>query len=234
MKKLLSIVATLAAAAGLVRAAAPPGDKPELPPGPWVVPQMPAMAQWAVDYVYADALPPAAPGTPAATDPFGDPRNMRPARVVVEKTGSIRHERWTLGAELKQEVWAWGEMVVKQGPRGKAFTPTVGSDAGGNAFPEMNWISPEHFVGTESKDGKKMWVFKKEWFDEDHKSLGISTAIVDPDTRYPVSYDYPPETRHYAVLSPPQGMLAVPPEFAAAGREMIDHAKAATPHLAAP
>jgi len=205
---------------GMIRAEEPP-EKPSLPPGPPVVTQMPDFAQWSIDYVYADSpdggVPSAAPGSTVAAGRDGlqeenikglslgaNISGMRPLHVVITKTGDIRHEEWSLEKNGTKEIWAMGDVVVTRSSIIPGLIPSNMAGMGGDTFPELAWLSKEDFVGYEDEAGRKCLAFKKNWYSDEHVFLGTSIAHIDPDSRYPVSFQFADQTRHYTILRPAQ------------------------------
>ncbi len=219
----------------------PSAEKPSLPPGPPVMTQMPDFAQWTVDYSYADGADPAS-SSPQAGLTEGNAMglsvgpivaDMRLVRVVYTKTGTVRHEEWSFD-KGSREVWAMGDVIVRRGPESSALVPNNDAGLEGNVFPELDWLSKETFTGTQTKDGVQYLVFKKNWYNDDRSFVGTSIAYIDPDTRYPASFQFGNQTRRYTIQAPPTVPLAVPPDFAAAGTAMTEQIQKATPHLAPP
>jgi len=249
MNRYLLIAACLSAAfAGWSNAQTPSG-KDILPPGPWVVTQMPDSAQWTIDYTYADTRK----HRKALVKLAGD---ARPTHVTIVKTGAIRHEIREMERGLKSEFWAMGDMMVERRSNApKLFAYTSGPKD--SEFPEFGWISQTNFTGRKIVDGSDCLVFQQQIdplqitypatyaaqqkdYQRDATEVKSDTptvlaiALVDAKTRLPVSLQAGPELRRYAFLPPPAAMLSVPDEFAAAAKEAKARVDAATKPLSAP
>ncbi|MBE7158690.1 MAG: hypothetical protein INR62_09705 [Rhodospirillales bacterium] len=102
-------------------------------------------------------------------------------------------------------------------------------------LPEFTWINRQNFTGVQTIDGRKCLVFvaKIDPMQVENPRLFATTsgsgdpdakvpvtALIDFETRLPVSIAYRNLTMTYQILAAPAGGLAVPPEFVAAAQEL--------------
>jgi hypothetical protein len=256
MKKSLAILIgalVIVTAVGLARAQSDsaPATKDVLPSGPLIVRQMPALAQWTIDYTYTDVPKPGAPSlldqykqaalqNPSLAKAMEDPQyvfaiqNIRPIHAVVTKTGNTLHTEVAYQQDYKGEVWIVGDLTVQKLPNKSELTAGITGGTDQEVFPEFDWIGKDNFIGMQSKgEHTKCIAFKKDIYDG-HDLIGTKLAWVDLGTRYPVTYQYLTETRDYKILPPPTVPLVAPEEFVEAGRAMMKRVESGTPHLAPP
>jgi len=230
-------------------------DKKLLASGPLFVNPMPDPSQWAVDFTYTDAPQPgdtsrdtaqmerlqkAAQQDPALAGQLKNPqflfsiKNIRPKRIVITKSGDIRHEERLMERDYKEESWRTGDVEVEQKANSKKLSVKMMSSFAARDFPELGWISLKNFVGIQSLNGRKCFAFEQERYDDEHQPIGKAGAYVDVDTRYPVAFRYLTQVYQYTILPPPATALTVPDEFAAAAKAKMEQIKKATARLAQP
>ena len=237
----------------------PEPTKGVLPPGPLIIDQMPAFAQWTIDYTYSNTPKPGEPSAldlykqealkdPALAKALEDPQyvfslqNIRPLHMVVTKTGNVLHQETTFEQNYKGEMWANRTVKVEKRPNLSELVAVIRNDLQDAAFPGFDWISKRNLAGIETKDGHKCAVFKGQVDPvaiSHPGEVGSGTTVpaiayIDSETHYPVSFQFGVETRQYTFLAPPTDELVMPDEFVAAGKAMMAQIQKATPHLGRP
>lgn len=263
MKNAIFILACACALVSSWSQAQTPSPTDQLPPGPLIVPAMPDMAQWSIDFTYKV---PSTPESVAATlaimkqnaqqDPvlakaLTNPQYVfavtrpRPKRIVITKTGAIRHEETEFERSIKGESWQFdGNYVVRQ-PNYPALN-AIGSEGITPDFPEFGWINAANFVGIKKVGPTDCLTFKQDLAPaviltpRDPKGptgstqLVPVTAYVDLQTRQPVALVFDGEPRRYTMASSPLAALVVPEDFITAAKVARAHADAAIKLLSPP
>jgi len=205
-----------------VLAVASPADQSLLAAGPAVaptpLPDGPLLnaggdfSAWQITYSYASDKPSATgkpPPAPTPTPP-GNISFLPPRTVTLVRTKPLWHAVAIDIAGGKMDQWCDGsvrffvengippELPPVGGPFDKKF-PNFSA----MGFPDLDWISPSTYLGTQTLDTNKCMVFSK----------GDMKAWIDLKTRFPVRWQQGGETRAFRQLPPPDGMLTLPPDI---------------------
>lgn len=190
-----------------------------IPPAGPLLKRAPELSTWTVTY----AAPRAADEKePAAGMPVESPR-----RIVVIKTGDIRHAVITDAEGKRTEMWSipgiqgflrpeWKEPLLSDGSN--AFDAFYVNFAATD-FPGFEWVSAKNFHGLEKVGDRDCLVFQDRVRPAEstpEEPLPVLTAFVDLSTRLPVKLDNGGEVTNYRFDPPPVQKLSLPPEVHAA------------------
>jgi hypothetical protein len=226
-------------------------EKQLLAAGPVMINPMPTFSQWTVDCTYTDVTKPgdnsqmqklqkAAQTDPLLAKQLKDPqflaslKDSRPKRIVITKTGDTRHEETVFISGDSEADWRIGNIEVSRATAAPQWEAKVKAGFAAKDFPELQWVSADNFTGVKAENGRKFLAFQEARHDTEGNDLGMATAYIDVDTRYPASYRFRTEVRQYTIQPPPVSPLAVPGEVAAASQALTVRIDKATPHLSAP
>ena len=163
---------------------------------------------------------------------------VRPSNIkqrIITKTGDVREEMTIYTSGQHGERWQFGNKVVTHDAYTHRFSMETSGPVKNEAdFPEFAWISKQNFTGIQTIEGKKCLVFTATVDPErienprlfaqtsgnsDPNAKMPATAIIDLDTRLPVSVQCGSRVQTYQVLAAPTEGLVVPPEFLAVAQE---------------
>ena len=200
-----------------------PQATPEpLAPGP-LLSRAPEFSQWLISV--ASGL----------TDPTRPPKNTKyDLRMLVIKSGQIRHEISVTGDGHRSEKWCEGDLqaTVFPGERNPSIT-SRSTTSGGNGgftdysksdFPGFDWISARKYTGTQTMEGVPCIVFHDGPADNGALPSGTPdpnapppvpktgrTAYIAADSRLPVLLQVDGVTTFYQFEAPPATPLSLPP-----------------------
>ena len=209
-------------------------DPAPLPPGP-ILANVPDFSAWRIDYSYASQG--AGPNGSASSNAGISPT---PTNSHLPKTLSITHTKPLWHAVMvdlsgaKNETWYDGTTRYEQASDPSKFIPISNGNPDAHAlksyftrgqeFPDVEWVSPGTYLGTEKASG--FWVFQQP---------GEGAMLwVNPATRFPVRWTKGGETRVFEVLPTPTGLLTLPPSVARisqALKHLDDLSRVAPPHI---
>jgi hypothetical protein len=202
MKTLLSLALWILTA-GAALQAADPAPEPA-PPGP-LLKKAGDFCAWQIVYTYE------AKKAPSTNNLF---LTMAPRKVTFTRTSAL----WIAVTEdiggnvLTQCSDGLQEFVLGTQQEAPIFCPTEEggkrtpylADFGSGDFPDLDWVSEATFKKTTEIAGRRALFFQKD---------GVS-AWVDEDTRLPLFWKRPGESRVFQHLPPPDGVLQLPPNVA--------------------
>ena len=250
MKKLLSIALATAGFAHVGFGQASPSPD-ALPPGPLVVQRTPGTLQWTVDFTYGENPKPEkaaarerrfrklAEEDPALAKAMDDPQFQqaldapRLKRLVITKTGDLRHEERFFEGGQKAETWRGADFRVEKKINLADWSVSLAEAPPGD-FPEFNWVSRANFTRIETTDDRKVAVFEQKLdpvrvlFPQvsqhnappaDEELLVPVTAKIDMKMHLPVSLEIAGDKRVYTFPDSPPLAIVMPPEVAAALQE---------------
>lgn len=123
--------------------------------------------------------------------------------------------KWYDGAEYFYEVAGISQPLYCD-TKVDGFRSAAVPDFSRCDFPDMDWVSPQTYVGVEAMGAGKCLVFKK----------GDMTAWIDLESRFPVQWKQGVETRTFQQLAPPTEPLVLPLKIAALAAALkYDHDK---------
>lgn len=205
------VACTALAILGVLQAYGQEGVLP--PPKAPFLKNLPAACTWKIAF-QKDGKPLTADSAPAAS-------NMISLRQMVEIQGTKRPEGcreillWSNGAT--SETWSHENFILSTSPGSEdvtvseiginyagmqPFTPGFGQ----KDFPDLQWISPDSYQGTEEFQGRPCYVYKQ-------PVSGNSTPIIayiDGQSLWPVALRQGPILRVYSINTTPPAPFTLP------------------------
>jgi hypothetical protein len=251
MSKYIILIVCLTVALLSATNAATDDEKKLLAAGPLIINPMPGYSQWMIDITYSDADKPGNPPSLARLQKAAEQdsalaqelknpqfllilKDNRAKRIVVTKTGNIRHEQILTEAGEAKEAWRIDDVEVDRNSVTNKWDAKIMSGFPTHDFAELEWISKDNFVGIDSLNGHKYFTFREDRRDDTGAEIGTAEAFIDTDTRYPAYFRFITEVRQYTILQSPTAPLAVPGEVTSAENDLMARIQKATPHLSAP
>jgi len=186
-----------------------------LPSGPLLNPNGDFSA-WKISYSYTsdtDKTAKAAPPVPPSPTLPGSMSLLPLRSLTITWTSPMWHSVAVDTAGQTMEQWSDGTVRLYSAngaPPTLSPTGPIPTEVGAKLFdfsskklPDMDWISPNTFTGTESINGHACIVFAQN---------GMKVWI-DLQTRTPVQWKKGDETRNFEALPSPTGLLALPADF---------------------
>jgi hypothetical protein len=184
-------------------------DKPPLPSGPLLA-HAPPFSKWEITYSYgskdsggeADGAQPGEPATKSMEVP-------RIKRISIVHTKPLWHAESVDNKGNKDELWfdgtttfsdLQGEPVVV--PKISGYRHPLDLDRAG--FVDLDWISPETFVSSQTANGNTYLIFQQ-------KDI---TVWIDGATRFPIMWQRGDEKRAFRQLEPPTSPITLPAKIA--------------------
>ncbi len=244
-------------------------DKDQLPPGPLIVPAMPTTAQWTIELTYKEPSTPesaaaklasfkrSAEKDPVLAKELANPQFAfaitmpRPQRIIVTKSGDLRHQAIEYERGYKGDIWLFNGFLVTRLPSSPVLNAVVSVEKAKD-FPEFNWISRENFTGLKKVGPTECLSFKQDLppmtvlapvqFARENGGEMPKTgpqmvpviAYIDVQTRTPVALVLDGEPRRYTIDPPLTTPIFVPADFAAAAKDAKTRVDAATKTLSPP
>lgn len=157
-------------------------------------------------------------------------RKPRLIQRVINKSDDTRTELLTYSNGKKGETWQNSKVAVTRDAFTDAFSVRVTEGEAFGDFLEFAWVKKDNFKEVTSVRGKKCMVFRsvvqlKQI--EDPKAYAVeggldgeesnvtATAMIDLETRMPVSLQFNDQTWNYAISETPKTTLTIPGEFKA-------------------
>jgi hypothetical protein len=195
---------------GLV-AADPAVEPTPLPNGP-LLDAGANFSAWQIVYSYASDKPSAGGKPPQAPPkpPPGTFSTLPPRTITVIRTERLWHSETIDTSGEKMDQWFDGlvRFFVENGippelpPSGSQFAARY-PNFSAIGFPDMDWISPSTYLGTQTMNSRPCLLFSK----------GDMKAWINLETRFPVRWQRgDAETRTFRQLPPPTEMLTLPPD----------------------
>lgn len=194
------------------------------PSGPLIKDRAPQMARWSI--TRSGPASKIAAASEAGGEP--KPKGFWGSKVTFTKTDDITRQdtldeqgrvwtTWCLKG-LQITVWPDGKTFVQEAPArfDPENPPALYTDFSRSDFPGFEWISKKNFSALEEVDGRKRMIFKDveppPSSDPAEAALPAipRVAVVDLETRLPVSLSRGGETKKYEFLSPPEAKQALP------------------------
>lgn len=193
-------------------------EKPPLSAGPLVA-KAPATSTLQIVFTYSGEKPaPGVIGKPAA----GQPGASTPRQITVIRTPPLWYAVQVDCGGKTSECWCKGEshFVRLAGQK----TPTaMGSDSAvlapllvkndNDNFPDVAWVSPASYIGTQQFGGRLCFVFQESGSDG-------AMVWIDAASRYPVQWRKSGEVRTFSFLAAPTEKISLPPDLAKVCDEM--------------
>jgi len=163
-------------------------------------------SSWQISYSYGDVFentkrePRLAPEAGASYIPLSLPRT-----VTLTRTNPLFHSRTVdVDGKVFDQWFDGGEafFYIEGAPPALAdkFDWTLTPNYSKNAFPDFGFVSSNSFIGIQSVEGTRCFVFQKDGM----------TAWISTDTRYPCKWEKANEVRVFKQLAAPTQKLALP------------------------
>jgi len=168
----------------------------------------------------------------------------------VIKTGKVRVESWTYADGKQEEKWQNEKGAVTRSAFTGKFTVQMLDGEKTPDFPEFAWLNAGNFKEIKMVNGNKCMVFVGKiqvgqiedpiFFAKDARPVEgdeatiTATAVINLETRMPVSVQYRDQTRKYEYPPAPTVALTMPPEFAAVVQQVEERTKARNAPLSPP
>ncbi len=197
-----------AVTAALAAAPALSYEKKPLPPGP-VLNRAPDYSSWRMVYSFANPVGTSSSSNPSG--PAGVPDPHLPKALTVTQTKPLWHAVLVDVGGEKQETWFDGATRFEQVspsqiiPISNNHGKQTGKFLSGREdFPDVDWVSPNTYLGTEKDTG--YWIFQE--------TPDGAMVWIDSVTHYPVRWTKGNQIRTFEFLSPPTDPLTLPPAVA--------------------
>ncbi len=207
---------------GAQTAADAPAPRPVLPPGP-VLGTAPDFAAWTIVLQAVPGLheQPAEIVARRATS-SASPDSL----TSVTKTGPVRCSVRKLKTGQEEDIWyEHGNRITMESswkiPMFEVATAPAGQPLGPD-FPELGWIAPGNFVGTQHYQDTDYFVFETQVSDINPAMAKVSgykpttilnRAYINADTRFPWLLQTGDSLYRYVFQAPPTNPLEAPPEY---------------------
>jgi hypothetical protein len=236
MKKIALIVVALSFGhlADVAAQSTPAYEQTPLPPGP-ILGKVADFSAWQIVYSYASSG--VGPGGSPSSNAGGlskAPNPHLPKTFTMTHTRSLWHAVLVDISDTKNETWYDGTTRFEQGTASSKLIPISNGGLGGQTlkfyfrngeeFPDVEWVSPSNYLGTEKGTG--YWVFQQ--------GAEGPTLWVNSTTHYPVRWQKDGETRDFQFLPEPTASLTLPPNIVGiskALKHLDDVSHVAPPHL---
>jgi len=207
-----SILLILAMALVCMQAVAAPENKP-LPRGPLLA-RMPEFSHWIVTFSYPDA---------AKSGPGAGQRRLQTVDVI--KTKGIYYEQRSYEDGSKSENWYVGNLVIyrvnasgrlnicEASARGDFGDSSLYCDYGKTDFPQLSWISPKSYTGTQTTGTTEYLLFQETVENFATQGSAAVVACVEEQTRVPSWIRSRQVSLSYEYGEPPSTMLALPTDI---------------------
>ena len=208
MKPILLFLLTLAAAWPCAQAADP--KPPQIPPGPMLNPAG-AWCAWRISFSYAPSSAPPAPGSwvPIRTRSIRFERTGKLWQAITEDTNGDKTLQFHDGMDEFVFQGKETEAYIVQRKIEGSDGPTL-FDYGTGTFPDLEWISPQAFERLDSHQGRPCLVFVRD----------KTVVFVDEQSRLPLLWKNPSETRAFEYSPAPTTPLQLPPAVAKTAAEI--------------
>jgi hypothetical protein len=202
MKPLLTLGFWILAASAALRAADPAPEP--APPGP-LLKKAGDICAWQIVYKYESKHAPGTDNLFLSTAPSKVTfTRTRPLWIAVTEDlgGNVLTQcsdglqEFVLGTRQEAPIFC----PVEEGGKRTKFLV----DFGAGDYPDLDWIAAGTFVKTTDLGGHRSLLFQK----------GDTWAWVDEETRLPLLWKRPGESRTFQHLPPPTGMIQLPPNVA--------------------
>ena len=174
---------------------------------------------------------------------------MDPPRLTsvhVTRAGAVSHEELAYEGVGTEEHWFTGDYRLSRVAGGTKISAVAGAKSGGTDFPELSWISRENFAGQSKSAGRVTYTFQIETDPMRIEDPGMYevllerqrrqksgpesaaspsgrqvrvVAVIDTETKLPVTLKIEKVSRVYKFLPTPAQTLNLPPEWVRAARE---------------
>ncbi len=202
--------------------AAAPTPRPT-PPSEPLLKQAPDFAAWTI---VRQSIPSLGSQPPDAVMKAVATANKPDSLTTVTKTGSVRHQATTTKERAQEDIWyEHGNRIVMESVWKMPMFERASSlpnQPTGPDFPEVAWITPKSFVGTQTVGEATYFVFEAETTEGDAaaaKAFGYklktthNRAFIDADTRLPWVLQMDNVLQRYVFQAAPTAMQAVPAEY---------------------